>query len=103
MISYDDKLGIVLLRDFGLCKNEIAEIFGLPFSTIKRVIEMQNAIDRRKEDNFGQPLSDARRYASEVAAYLKAHPTATTFDLALECHFSDAAARRLIHAYRQTA
>lgn len=34
----------------------------------------------------------------ECRAYLVAHPGATTFDVALELHHSDAAARRIIRA-----
>ena len=32
------------------------------------------------------------RYFTEVKNYLAVHPDATTFDVALECHFSDKAA-----------
>ena len=39
---------------------------------------------------------DQRRDLAEVAAYLAAHPGATTFDVALCCHMGDSHARRLI-------
>ena len=52
--------------------------------------------------NSGIRLADDRRWRSEVATYLKQHPTASTFDIAMECHLSNKQARRYAHAVRQS-
>lgn len=39
-----------------------------------------------------------RQDIEECRAYLAARPGATTFDVALELHYSDAAARRIMRA-----
>ena len=47
----------------------------------------------------GIRLVDQRQWKAEVAAYLKQHPGASTFDIALECHMSNAQARRYHAAF----
>ena len=51
----------------------------------------------------GIRLVDQRRWKAEVAAYLRKNPAASTFDISLECHLSNAQARRFAHAVRQSS
>lgn len=51
----------------------------------------------------GIRLADQRRWKAEVAAYLKQHPAASTFDIALECHMGDKPARRFANAVRRSS
>lgn len=44
----------------------------------------------------GTSLAQHRQDIDECRSYLAAHPGATTFDVALELHYSDAAARRIM-------
>lgn len=46
----------------------------------------------------GTTLAQHRRDVEECQAYLAAHPGATVYDVALELHYSDAAARRIMRA-----
>ena len=51
--------------------------------------------------NSGIRLADQRRWEAEVAAYIKQHPGASTFDIALECHMGDKPPRRFANAVRK--
>ena len=51
----------------------------------------------------GIRLVDQRRWKAEVAAYLNQHPTASAFDIALECHMGDKPAQRFANAVRQSS
>ena len=53
--------------------------------------------------NSGIRLADQRRWEAEVAAYIKQHPGANTYDIALECHMGDNPARRFANAVRQSS
>ena len=53
--------------------------------------------------NSGIRLADQRRWEAEVAAYIKQHPGASTFDIALECHMGDKPARRFANAVRRSS
>ena len=46
----------------------------------------------------GTTMAQHRRDVEECRAYLAAHPGATAYDVALELHYSDAAARRIMRA-----
>jgi len=50
----------------------------------------------------GTTLAQHRRDVVECRAYLAAHPGATARDVALELHYSDAAARRIMRAASQS-
>lgn len=49
----------------------------------------------------GTSLAQHRQDIDECRSYLAAHPGATTFDVALELHYSDAAARRIMREASQ--
>jgi len=49
----------------------------------------------------GTTIARYRQDIEECRSYLAAHPGATTFDVALELHYSDAAARRIMLAASQ--
>ncbi len=49
----------------------------------------------------GTTPAQHRRDVEECQAYLAAHPGATAYDVALELHYSDAAARRIMRAAYQ--
>jgi len=46
----------------------------------------------------GTTLAQHRQDIEECRSYLAAHPGATVYDVALELHYSDAAARRIMRA-----
>ena len=50
----------------------------------------------------GTTMAQHRRDVEECQAYLAAHPGATARDVALELHYSDAAARRIMRAASQS-
>ena len=49
----------------------------------------------------GTTMAQRRRDVEECQAYLAAHPGATVYDVSLELHYSDAAARRIMRAAYQ--
>lgn len=51
--------------------------------------------------SHGTTMAQHRRDVEECQAYLAAHPGATAYDVALELHYSDAAARRIMRAAYQ--
>ena len=50
----------------------------------------------------GRTMAQRRRDVEECQAYLAAHPGATVYDVSLELHYSDAAARRIMRAASQS-
>ena len=50
----------------------------------------------------GTTLAQHRQDIEECRSYLAAHPGATVYDVALELHYSDAAARRIMRAASQS-
>ena len=51
----------------------------------------------------GTTMAQHRRDVEECRAYLASHPGATAYDVALELHYTDAAARRIIRAALELA
>ena len=93
----EESAGMSLLRDFRYSFGAIAKIFSMTTGNVHYHIMTY----RKREFLFGNTY-DVRSNSDfrEVAAYLKAHPDATTFDVALECHFTDSAARYWIKKVR---
>lgn len=52
--------------------------------------------------SHGTTMAQHRRDVEECRAYLAAHPGATVYDVSLELHYSDAAARRIMRAASQS-
>ena len=50
----------------------------------------------------GTTMAQRRLDVEECQAYLAAHPGATVYDVSLELHYSDAAARRIMRAASQS-
>ena len=48
--------------------------------------------------SHGTTMAQHRQDIEECRSYLAAHPGATVYDVALELHYSDAAARRIMRA-----
>ncbi len=65
---------------------------------------MMSPAERGRLGGLARHHTTRTQYSQDVAecrSYLAAHPGATTFDVALELHYSDAAARRIMLAASQ--
>ena len=91
-INQDEVAGMALLHDFGYNYSEIAEMWGVSYSAVRTRMQVRNGADRP----WGDRTENYNRDVAEVRVYLANHPDATVFDVALELHFTDDTARRMM-------
>ena len=91
-INQDEAAGMALLHDFGYNYSEIAEMWGVSYSAVRTRMQVHNGADRP----WGDRTEIFNKDIAEVRTYLANHPNATVFDVALELHFTDDTARRMM-------
>lgn len=113
MLTRDERLGAILLHDFGMSNRALQSIFDMSHGQISYLLEKLHLNRRTGRDDWPEKCDfpggmvtacetpeDYKRYLGEVRSYLKTHPTAKVFDVAMECHMTREQARNLMRKAR---